>query len=246
MNSRQKLSLPIRASAARSTWRSNVSVGFRMAESMPARAYDGFMSYSHAADDLLAPRLQSALQRFAKPWWRRRAVRIFRDESSLSANPHLWSSITEALDTSGWFVLLLSPDAAQSDWVNQEISYWVEHRDPKKILPVVTDGSFGWAEGDVSGEAVPPALRGVAEVPPVDARPDEDEVVRGVLACLVEGLLQLRGAADPEHLPHGGRGGEEKRQEKGQRRPRRPPHRLPPCREGRRAVSPTSCGSRCT
>ena len=80
-----------------------------------ADIYDGFISYSHAADGLLAPRLQSALQRFAKPWWKRRAVRIFRDESSLSANPHLWSSITEALDTSDWFVLLLSPDAASSE-----------------------------------------------------------------------------------------------------------------------------------
>lgn len=56
--------------------------------------YDGFISYSHAADGLLAPRLQAGLQRFAKPWWKRRAVRIFRDESSLSANPHLGSSIT--------------------------------------------------------------------------------------------------------------------------------------------------------
>ncbi len=28
--------------------------------------YDGFISYSHAADDLLAPRLQAGLQRFAK------------------------------------------------------------------------------------------------------------------------------------------------------------------------------------
>jgi hypothetical protein len=58
--------------------------------------YDGFISYSHAADDLLAPRLQAGLQRFAKPWWKRRALRVFRDESSLAANPHLWSSITEA------------------------------------------------------------------------------------------------------------------------------------------------------
>ncbi len=81
--------------------------------------YDGFISYSHAADDLLAPRLQAGLQRFAKPWWKRRAVRIFRDEASLSANPHLWSSITEAMDRSGWFVLLLSPDAAESEWVNR-------------------------------------------------------------------------------------------------------------------------------
>ncbi len=75
--------------------------------------YDGFISYSHAADDLLAPRLQAGLQRFAKPWWKRRAVRIFRDDASLSANPHLWSSITEAMDRSGWFVLLLSPDAGR-------------------------------------------------------------------------------------------------------------------------------------
>jgi hypothetical protein len=62
--------------------------------------YDGFISYSHAADDLLAPRLQAGLQRFAKPWWKRRELRIFRDESSLSANPHLWSSITEAVVSS--------------------------------------------------------------------------------------------------------------------------------------------------
>ena len=36
--------------------------------------YDGFISYSRAAGGLLAPRLQAGLQRFAKPWWKRRAV----------------------------------------------------------------------------------------------------------------------------------------------------------------------------
>ena len=117
--------------------------------------YDGFISYSHAADDLLAPRLQAGLQRFAKPWWRRRALRVFRDESSLSANPHLWSSITDALDSSGWFILLLSPDAAASKWVNQEIEHWVTHKDSDRILPVVTDGEFGWGTGEVVGDAVP-------------------------------------------------------------------------------------------
>jgi outer membrane protein assembly factor BamB len=122
-------------------------------------AYDGFISYSHAADDLLAPRLQSGLQRFAKPWWKRRALRIFRDQSSLSANPHLWSSITQALDQSGWFVLLLSPDAAQSEWVNQEIEYWKEHKDSSRILPVLTDGTFEWTDGQVTGTAVPEQLQ---------------------------------------------------------------------------------------
>ena len=138
--------------------------------------YDAFISYSHAADGLLAPRLQSALQRFDKPGWRRRALRVFRDESSLSANPHLWSSITEALDKSDWFVLLLSPDAAQSPWVNQEIEYWSDHKEPSRILPVVTDGEFGW-DSDVTGDAAPGALRNVFSEEPrwVDFRFAHDE-----------------------------------------------------------------------
>ena len=36
--------------------------------------YKAFISYSHAADDKLAPALQSALQRFTEPWYRIRAV----------------------------------------------------------------------------------------------------------------------------------------------------------------------------
>ena len=86
-------------------------------------------------------------------------MRIFRDESSLSANPHLWSSITDALDQSSWFVLLLSPEAAESPWVNDEVEYWLEHKDPDRIIPVLTDGEFGW-EGDVTGNSYPPALVG--------------------------------------------------------------------------------------
>ncbi len=122
--------------------------------------YDGFISYSHAADDLLAPRLQAGLQRFAKPWWKRRALRIFRDESSLSANPHLWSSITDALDQSGWFVLLLSPEAAESPWVNNEVEYWLANKDADRIIPVLTDGDFTWFDNDFISDAAPPALQG--------------------------------------------------------------------------------------
>jgi len=128
--------------------------------------YDGFISYSHDADDLVAPRLQAALQRFAKPWWRRRALRIFRDDSSLTANPHLWASITDALDTSSWFVLLMSPEAARSEWVNREVEYWAEHKDPDRIIPVLTEGHFAWADSDLVSDAAPPALaRAFADEP---------------------------------------------------------------------------------
>lgn len=128
-----------------------------------ASRFDAFMSYAHAADDLLAPRLQSALQSFAKPWWRRRALRVFRDQASLSANPHLWTSITDALGSSSWFILLASPQAASSEWVDREVEWWLEHGETGRILPVVTDGEFAWDEaaGRLDHDrstAAPPAL----------------------------------------------------------------------------------------
>src|SRR5438045_3567716 len=133
-------------------------------------AFDAFISYSHAADGLLAPRLQDGLQRFAKPWWRRRSLHVFRDETGLSANPGLWTSITAALDESDYFVLLASPEAADSAWVNREIEYWRAHKDPSHILPVVTDGEWTWDQKAtafaVASTAVPVALAGAfAEEP---------------------------------------------------------------------------------
>lgn len=139
--------------------------------------YDGFISYSHAADGLLAPRLSSGLQRFAKPWWRRRALRIFRDESSLTASPHLWDSIAAALDASEWFILLLSPEAAASPWVNREIEYWVESHSVDRILPVVTGGIMAWDGQRLAGSAVPPTLAKLFKAEPrwVDLRFAQEE-----------------------------------------------------------------------
>ena len=167
--------------------------------------YDGFISYSHATDDLLAPRLQAGLQRFAKPWWKRRALRIFRDESSLSANPHLWSSITAALDRSDWFVLLLSPDAAHSEWVNKEVEYWLEHKDPDRIIPVLTEGDYRWREGQIVSNAAPAALRAAFLDQPrwVDlrfARTDEQLDLRNAAfrAAVADIAAPIRGIAKDE------------------------------------------------
>ena len=62
-------------------------------------AYDAFISYSHA-DAVFAPVLQRGLQHLAKPWNRRRAMEVFRDETSLAASPGLWPAIQAALDAS--------------------------------------------------------------------------------------------------------------------------------------------------
>src|SRR5262245_56004235 len=122
--------------------------------------YDAFISYSHAADGRLAPALQRGMQRLAKPWYRVRALRVFRDESALSANPHLWSSIQDALDDADWFLLLASPEAAASEWVNRELRHWLEHRSADRILVVLTDGTFDWTGHELAGSAVPGVLEG--------------------------------------------------------------------------------------
>jgi WD40 repeat protein len=106
--------------------------------------YKAFISYSHAVDGRLAPALQKGLQRFAKPWYQMRAFPIFRDETSLSANPGLWGSIERALSDSEFFILLASPDAARSEWVSKETAYWFSHKDPAKVLIGLTDGWIAW------------------------------------------------------------------------------------------------------
>lgn len=109
-------------------------------------AYHAFISYSHAADGQLAPALQSALHRFAKPWYQLRALRVFRDTSSLSLSPHLWPSIEKALSQSGYFLFLASPESAASPWVQREIAHWMEHADKNRLLIVLTDGTLTWNE----------------------------------------------------------------------------------------------------
>jgi hypothetical protein len=125
--------------------------------------YKAFLSYSHAVDGQFAPALQRALQRLTKPWYRRRALRVFRDETSLAADSRLWSSIQAALASSESFILLASPRAAESRWVSDEIEYWLEHKDPARLLIALTDGEIAWdpRAGDFDWErtnAVPRVL----------------------------------------------------------------------------------------
>ena len=106
--------------------------------------YQAFMSYSHAADGHLAPALQSALQRFAKPWYRLRALHIFRDTTTLAVTPSLWSAIQGALDQSSHFILLASPESAASVWVQREIEYWLGRNPVTRMLIVLTGGALAW------------------------------------------------------------------------------------------------------
>jgi WD40 repeat protein len=155
------------------------------------RKYDAFISYSHH-DRAFAAAVQSGLQRLAKPLNRRRALWIFRDDTALSLSPGLWTSITEAMDESRHLILLASPRAAVSEWVNREISTWLLSNPVRTIFLVVLDGEWNWDEsaGDFARQAedatesrlsaVPPALRGVYQEEPR--------------------FVDLRGIGDPQKL----------------------------------------------
>ncbi|MFG2003069.1 TIR domain-containing protein [Spirillospora sp. NPDC048911] len=177
---------------------------------MPWRAreqhqYDVFLSYNRAESQAMAEALQSGLQRLARPWWKARALRVFRDKSDLAAAPALWPTIENALAASQWLVLLASPGAARSPWVAKEVSWWLEHRPQadERLLIALTAGELRWGNGDFdrrTTDALPDALFGVYNEAPtwVDLRPEN-----GLGTALPEGRLPDTVVADVAAPVHG-------------------------------------------
>jgi WD40 repeat protein len=136
--------------------------------------YSAFISYGHAADAELAPLLQTALHRFAKPFYKLRALRIFRDKTNLHLSPGLWPLIAESIAGSEYFILLASPDAASSSWVEREVGEWlrVQGGSGDRLLIVLTGGEIAWdpkaRDFDwTKTTALPPNLAGVYEEMPL-------------------------------------------------------------------------------
>ena len=133
--------------------------------------YDAFLSYSSGASGPIAAALQRWLERFATPWYKRRSLRIFRDATSLSAGD-LGGNLIRAMGRSRWFILLASPQAAASPWVNKEVAWWRANRSPERAIVVLTAGRLAWDDdtGDWDHEltdAVPPAARGMFPAEPL-------------------------------------------------------------------------------
>jgi WD40 repeat protein len=139
------------------------------------RKYEAFISYSHEADSAFAAELQRTLNRIARPsykWWQWWPPRVFRDQTNLAAAPDLAAEIKEALLASDSLVLLASPQAAGSRWVDREAATWCEQRPRDRLLIALTDGALVWdgERRDFDGtrtNALPPALAGVFQVEPL-------------------------------------------------------------------------------
>jgi tetratricopeptide (TPR) repeat protein len=146
-----------------------------------APSYDAFISYNHTKDKPIASALQAAVQRLGKAFYQRRALRLFRDDTSLSATPHLWPSIERALSQARFLVLLASPEAAASPWVDREVTWWLDHRSAETMLIALTSGDLVWSAAhddfhQSDATPLPPALAGrFADEPRwIDLRPYRD------------------------------------------------------------------------
>ncbi|WP_179875664.1 toll/interleukin-1 receptor domain-containing protein [Sinorhizobium sp. BJ1] len=109
--------------------------------------YRAFISYS-ASDRTVAERLQRSLEsyRIPKPLRRSGGYRnervspIFRDRSDLKASADLGQTIREALESSEYLIVLCSPAAANSQWVDKEISFFKELGRSDNIIAVIVRG----------------------------------------------------------------------------------------------------------
>jgi len=138
---------------------------------VPPLKYYAFLSYSHA-DAATADWLHGALERFRTPGALagrltqngvipRRLTPIFRDRHELPASQDLGREIQDALDSSRFLIVLCSPAAATSRWVNAEIDMFKRHRPDGCVLAAIMSGEPFASDipGREAEECLPPALR---------------------------------------------------------------------------------------
>ena len=129
-----------------------------------AYKYRAFISYSHK-DKAWANWLHKKLETYRFPRQLsigptdlpRNLKPIFRDREELSAGHDLAVKIESALRSSENLIVICSPDAAKSYWVNQEILFFKRNNRDAKIFSVIVDGEPFSEEKDK--ECFPPGLR---------------------------------------------------------------------------------------
>jgi len=164
--------------------------------------YWAFISYSHR-DQAWAEWLHRALETYRVP--RRLAGResadgalprrlfpVFRDQEELPSSPNLSGAIDRALQQSRYLIVIASPHAAVSKWVDQEIARFRALGRSERILCLIVDGEPHAALQPGSGllECFPPALRTEDGIEPIaaDVRPGKDGKAAARLK-LIAGLL---------------------------------------------------------
>jgi WD40 repeat protein len=111
---------------------------------MPSPTHDAFISYRHDVDANLAAAIEAGLEKLARPLLKLRALDVFRDKTSLPADSGLWRSILSHLSGARWFLLMASPESADSKYCRKELEWWLENRSVERMLVILTDGEIVW------------------------------------------------------------------------------------------------------
>lgn len=162
--------------------------------------YWAFLSYSHQ-DERHAKDLHRWLEAYRVPRWLlgratafgplpHKLCPVFRDREDLSSSPELSDAIHRALLESRYLIVVCSPAAAASRWVNDEIRRFRSMGRADRILALIVAGEPHAT--DPAMECLPPALReGDNEPIAADLRKgcDSPFVAR---TKLVSGLMGVR------------------------------------------------------
>jgi tetratricopeptide (TPR) repeat protein len=127
--------------------------------------YRAFISYSHA-DKHVATWLHGAVERYHVPAKLvgtetalgpvpKRLTPIFRDRDELPASGDLSFELKSALENSLCLLLICSPSAAKSRWVNEEVKSFKRMHGEGRIFALIASGE----PGDPDSECFPPALQ---------------------------------------------------------------------------------------
>ena len=130
---------------------------------------------------------------------------IFRDREELPTSSSLSQNINEAIKASRYLIVICSPSAAKSKWVNQEIIDFKKLHGENRILAIILDGEPNATSKEVFEddlECFPKALRYMVnndgyltekETEPIagDVRDGKDEKRFGLLK-LIAGLLGVK------------------------------------------------------
>lgn len=127
--------------------------------------YRAFISYSHR-DTPWARWLHSALERYhidrdlvgreSSTGSLPKTLRpIFRDREEFSAGHSLTEQTLAALDASQFLIVLCSPSAALSKYVNEEVRHFKAAGGASRVIPIIVEGE----PGNAKCECFPPALR---------------------------------------------------------------------------------------
>lgn len=179
--------------------------------------YSAFISYSHA-DERWARWLVSALESYRLPKHLigrespvgplgRKLPPLFRDRDELASSSSLADAVRIALGESASLIVICSPAAVKSQWVNEEIRSFVALGRGDRIFCLIVDGEP--QAKDPARECFPPALAeaGLLEPLAADVRPGGDgkwaartKLLAGLLGVGYDELRQREAARRQRQL----------------------------------------------